>query len=213
MLPYQIELNRGKIYPFGAQLLRWRSQRISITGTLIRSSSQQNIASSPEARSESPTEIPELNEVVPPQQPDNNKQPKSQPKLKDPLSSAKRLPPPPAVDTPKPKPNIPDPADYPLSDIARQSGFDNLAKSETETSLEEQTKSTVAIPAETSETTKKIAEPQTTARIRIRCYRERFFSFAYTSSIEYCFESHFSDKSDTAGNSLFSRESGNPQQN
>ena len=127
---------------------------ISITGILIRSSSQQNIASSPETRSESPTEIPELNEVVPPQQPDCNKQPKSQPKLNDPLSSAKRLPPPPAVDTPKPKPNIPDSADYPLSDIARQSGFDNLAKSETETS--------VAIPAEPSETTENIAEPQTT---------------------------------------------------
>ena len=147
---------------------------IAITGTLMRSSSQQNIASSPEARSESPTEIPELNEVVPPQQPERNKQPKSQPKLKDPLDSAKRLPPPPAVDTPKPKPNIPDPADYPLSDIARQSGFDNLAKSETE--------STIAIPAETSdsekaaspELTKNIAEPQTTVRIRIRCYTERF---------------------------------------
>ena len=133
---------------------------IAITGTLIKSSSQQNIASSPEARSESPTEIPELNEVVPPQQPDRNKQPKSQPKLNDPLSSAKRLPPPPAVDTPKPKPNIPDPADYPLSDIARQSGFDNLAKSETE--------STVAIPAEPSETTEEnIAEPKTTVKSEV----------------------------------------------
>lgn len=132
---------------------------IAITGTLIRSSSQQNIVSSPEARFESLTEIPELNEVVPPQQPDRNKQPKSQPKLNDPLDSAKRLPPPPAVDTPKPKPNIPDPADYPLSDIGRQSGFDNLARSETE--------STIAIPAETSETTENIAEPQTTVEIEL----------------------------------------------
>ena len=136
---------------------------ISITGILIRSSSQKNIASSPEARPESPTEVPELNEVVPPQQP-NNKQPKSQPKLNDPLSSAKRLPPPPAVNTPKPKPNIPDPADYPLSDIGRQTGFDDLAKS----SGEKQTESTIAIPADSDsegaspKTREDIAELQTT---------------------------------------------------
>ena len=154
--------SKKNLLPFWGAIAAVAIAAISITGILIRTSSQKNIASSPEARPESSTEVPELNEVVPPQQPDNNKQPKSQPKLNDPLSSAKRLPPPPAVDTPKPKPNIPDPADYPLSDIGRQTGFDDLAKS----SGEEQTESTIAIPAdsdsERASPETEIAESQTT---------------------------------------------------
>jgi hypothetical protein len=71
--------------------------------------------------------IPELNEIIPPSIPDLSQKPATT-KLKEPLASTKRLPPPPAVETPKPKPNIPDPADYPLSDVARQSGLDNSAK-------------------------------------------------------------------------------------
>lgn len=145
---------------------------IAIARILVRSPLQQNIASSPEARSESQTEIPELDEIFPPQKPDISEQPRSQPQLNDPLASAKRLPPPPAVDTPKPKPNIPDPADYPLPDVAQQSGLDNL--SEIETTGAEQTESTIGIPAKTadservtsSESTVNTAEPQTTARTK-----------------------------------------------
>jgi hypothetical protein len=76
---------------------------------------------------QSGTKIPELNEITPPSTPDLGQKPPT-PKLREPLTSTKRLPPPPAVETPKPKPNIPDPADYPLSDVARQSGLDNLVK-------------------------------------------------------------------------------------
>ena len=65
--------------------------------------------------------IAELDEVVPPSTTSAAEQPTPQPKLTEPLTSAKKLPPPPAVDTPKPKPNIPDPADYPLPEVARQS--------------------------------------------------------------------------------------------
>lgn len=74
--------------------------------------------------------IPELNKIIPPSTPDTSQQ-TATPKLIDPLASTQRLPPPPAVETPKPKPNIPDPADYPLSDVARQSGFNNLMKNNT----------------------------------------------------------------------------------
>ena len=84
------------------------------------------------------TKIPELNEITSPSIPDLNQKPATT-KLGEPLASTKRLPPPPAVETPKPKPNIPDPADYPLSDVARQSGLDNSAKNKKSASITPQT--------------------------------------------------------------------------
>ena len=54
-------------------------------------------------------------DVIPPQVTKSPKQPATQKKLQDPLSSAERLPPPPPVDLPKPPPaNVPDPANYPF---------------------------------------------------------------------------------------------------
>lgn len=76
---------------------------------------------------QSSNKIPELNEITPPSTPDLS-QNTTTPKLRDSLASSTKLPPPPAVETPKPKPNIPDPADYELSDVARQSGLDNSTK-------------------------------------------------------------------------------------
>jgi hypothetical protein len=93
--------------------------------TVFKPQPQQNIATD---TSQSQGKIPELNEITPPPAPDPRQQSVSTPKLKEPLTSAKRLPPPPAVETPKPKPDIPDPADYELSDVARQSGFDTSTK-------------------------------------------------------------------------------------
>lgn len=84
------------------------------------------------------TKIPELNEITPPSIPDLSPKPATT-KLGEPLASTKRLPPPPAVETPKPKPNIPDPADYPLSAVARQSGLDNSAKNKKSASISPQT--------------------------------------------------------------------------
>ena len=87
---------------------------------------------------ESSTPVPQLDRVVPPSIPERS--PRVEPKPNQTLSSTERLPPPPAVDTPKPKPNIPDPADYPLSKVARQSGLAEPDK---------QTESTITIPSQT----------------------------------------------------------------
>jgi Fe-S cluster assembly iron-binding protein IscA len=78
------------------------------------------------------TVIPQLEEVSPPQVSETKENPTPQPKLTEPLSSAKKLPPPPPVDLPKPPPDIPDPAKYPLSEVGKQSGFEDLDSTETE---------------------------------------------------------------------------------
>lgn len=73
---------------------------------------------SPIVESEPQTPVAQIDEVVPPQTTVAERLP--QPKLSEPLTSTEKLPPPPAVDTPKPKPDIPDPADYPFPEVARQ---------------------------------------------------------------------------------------------
>ncbi len=120
---------------------------VGITSILLRSPSISKRASSPESQSQPLGEIPELDEIIPPQAPDPIRS-ISQPKLTKPLASAKKLPPPPAVDTPKTKPDIPDPADYPLSDIARQSGLNNSIKQEISA---QRTESTIVVPSTTNE--------------------------------------------------------------
>lgn len=87
----------------------------------IKSQSPQNVASS--QKIEPSVVIPQLDDVIPPQVSKLTKKPTSQPQLTESLSSTKKLPPPPAVDTPKPQPNIPDPAKYSLPEVASQSGF------------------------------------------------------------------------------------------
>ncbi|MEL6502624.1 MAG: DUF4335 domain-containing protein, partial [Cyanobacteria bacterium J06623_1] len=93
-----------------------------------RPQAQQQLISS-DRQTEVPARIPELEEIAPPTIPEEVQQPNTPASLKEPLASTKRLPPPPAVETPKPKPDIPDPADYPLEAVARQSGLDNSANS------------------------------------------------------------------------------------
>jgi hypothetical protein len=105
--------------------------------TVLKPQTQPEIAIN-NSQPQSSTKIPELNEITPPSIPDLNQKPATT-KLREPLASTKRLPPPPAVETPKPKPNIPDPADYPLSDVARQSGLDNSAKNKKSASINPQT--------------------------------------------------------------------------
>lgn len=101
--------------------------------------------------------IAELDEVVPPSTTSAAEQPTVKPKLTQPLTSAEKLPPPPAVDTPKPKPNIPDPADYPLPEVARQSQV-NITL---EPASREKTESPSAIASKTSKskTTIDLREP------------------------------------------------------
>ena len=149
------------------------------------------VASSPQ--SEPNAEILELDEIIPPQAPKTARQPTAKPKLTEPLDSAKKLPPPPAVDIPKPKPDIPDPADYPLSDVARQSGLNNSMK---ETPANRQAESTIAIPPNTeraiakSDTNPDLAKPNTTSGSRTAidsnsedlAQSERDSNFAFNSS-------------------------------
>ncbi|MEL6501118.1 MAG: DUF4335 domain-containing protein [Cyanobacteria bacterium J06623_1] len=93
----------------------------------LRPQVQQQVASG-DGQPEPQAKIPELNEITPPVTPERVQKPDSVGTLQEPLASTQRLPPPPAVETPKPQPDIPDPADYPLADVARQSGLDNPSK-------------------------------------------------------------------------------------
>lgn len=93
--------------------------------TVLKPQMQPDIGTNTQPQSS--IKIPELNEITLPSLPDPH-QKTAKPKLREPIASITRLPPPPAVETPKPKPNIPDPADYPLSDVARQSGLNNSVK-------------------------------------------------------------------------------------
>lgn len=130
---------------------------VAVAKILAPPPSQPNVAS---VEPSSPTQTKsETDEVLPPDLPQAIAEPDLNPQPNEPLTSAKRLPPPPAVDTPKPKPDIPDPADYPLPDVARQSGLNNAAPSVT---TERQAESTVVIPDETKQANPNQA-PVTTA--------------------------------------------------
>ncbi len=56
----------------------------------------------------------QVNDVIPPEIPEQKSEIKPQPEVTEPISSAEKLPSPPKVDTPKPAPDIPDPAKYPI---------------------------------------------------------------------------------------------------
>lgn len=118
---------------------------IGIAAISLRSPTPSNVAS--DSKSQSSEEITPLDDVVPPQVPKTTTKPTPKPKLSDSLASNNRLPPPPAVDTPKPKPDIPDPADYPLAEVARQSGLNNTATKQSNS--RQQTESVITIPTKT----------------------------------------------------------------
>ena len=136
-----------KIIPLWGGIAATAIAAIGITTILFKSPWQQNIASSPESQSPPTAEIPELDEIVPPPTPNTAKKPNSKSQQTKSLTSINRLPPPPAVDAPKPKPDIPDPADYPLSDVARQSGLNNSAKEEL--AANQPAESRIVVPSQT----------------------------------------------------------------
>ncbi|MGF1541440.1 MAG: DUF4335 domain-containing protein [Pleurocapsa sp.] len=74
------------------------------------------------AKPESQETIPQLDDLVSPQVPKSNRI-ELKPQPQQPLSSTEKLPPPPAVDVLKPQPDIPDPAKYPLPEIAARAGI------------------------------------------------------------------------------------------
>ena len=112
-----------KIVPIGAGIAAVAIAAIAINN-LRSSQMQQDVAVNPSAPS---PENATTDEIKPPVKP-SSKSKNIRPKLTEPLASTKRLPPPPAVETPKPKPNIPDPADYSRSEVARRSGLNNAAQ-------------------------------------------------------------------------------------
>lgn len=117
---------------------------IAIITSIVKDPTTSNIDSS--TKSQSSSEIPQLDDITPPQLPKTNikairKSEKSE------LTSQERLPPPPSVDTPKPKPNIPDPADYPLAEIATESGLKSTVKQANNAT--QKNNSIITIPTET----------------------------------------------------------------
>ncbi|WP_019505146.1 DUF4335 domain-containing protein [Pleurocapsa sp. PCC 7319] len=143
-----------KVIPLWSSVAAVTIAAVGITTVVLRSPSPENVASS--SKPEPPEDTPQLNDVVPPQLPKTARKPVPQPKLNESLSSTTRLPPPPAVDTPKPKPDIPDPADYSLSEIARQSGLNNPA--EKKNPANQQIESVIKVPAETKPDQKEISQ-------------------------------------------------------
>ena len=79
--------------------------------------------------------MPQLEEVTPPQVSATKENSTPKPKLTEPLSSTKKLPPPPPVDLPKPAPDIPDPAQYSPSEVAKKPGFVDPNANQTESTI------------------------------------------------------------------------------
>ena len=79
----------------------------------------ESAISSEEENRQEPEPLADALEVVPPQIPETEPKPTPQPKTTEPLSSANTLPPPPAVDLPKPPPDIPNPENYPLPEVGK----------------------------------------------------------------------------------------------
>jgi hypothetical protein len=117
---------------------------------------------------------PPVEDVIPPEIPKTEPKSASKTPKNDPLSSKVKLPPPPAVDTPKPPPDIPDPAKYPPSgnltlppivssskpNPTLETAKSTTAKSTPTTpspSANSQVESTISIPPET-------AKPEATSK-------------------------------------------------
>jgi hypothetical protein len=100
----------------------------AIAMAMILKSQSQPKTTSEALPSQIPDSIPELTEITPPPAPNPDQQSVDPLEPIEAIASSKRLPPPPAVETPKPKPDIPDPADYELADVGLQSGFGTTAK-------------------------------------------------------------------------------------
>ena len=147
-LPELQQAQRKKTIPIKTSIAAAIILMTGIGAIVLKSFSVQQIASSPQS-SGSSTKV-QLEDVIPPEAPSSSTKKGPQPKLNESISSTKRLPPPPAVDTPKPKPDIPDPADYPLSQVGRQSGFKKSPKEQSE--VKPSAESITIIPTEQTNT-------------------------------------------------------------
>ncbi|BAZ46870.1 hypothetical protein NIES4102_39120 [Chondrocystis sp. NIES-4102] len=135
--------SRKQIYLWGAIPVLLIAA-IALITSIVKDPTTSNI--NPSAKSQSSSEIPQLDDIIPPQLPKTNIKAIRKSETSE-LTSQERLPPPPSVDTPKPKPNIPDPADYPLAEIARESGLKSTVKQANNAT--EKSNSIITIPTET----------------------------------------------------------------
>ncbi len=128
-LPELKQTQLNKTIPLWGTMAAATIAAVGIAGVVLKSPAPQNVATDSKSDSQKIEKTPRFNEIVPPQIP---KIDRTTAKLKsnEPLSSTKRLPPPPAVDTPKPKPNIPDPADYPLDRVGERSHLNTVTPAE-----------------------------------------------------------------------------------
>ena len=124
-LPELKQKQFNKIVPLWGGIAAVVLAAVGVAAILLQSSPVGDVASSKRSRSSEVT--PQFNDVIAPETPAASRR-NPQPKTNESISAAKRLPPPPAVSTPKPKPNIPDPADYSLSQVGRASGLKQPAK-------------------------------------------------------------------------------------
>lgn len=136
---------------------------VATVGIKVANQSEQEEQIAATQESSANPSIPQ-EDVVPPEAPEVAEKPAVGIKENDPLSSTEILPPPPAVDTPKPPPNIPDPAKYPPSGNLTIPPVSNLPKQDevnlnpTESNPEaqppaddSQVESTINVPSEETE--------------------------------------------------------------
>ena len=175
-LPELKQKQEREIIPLWGGIAAVALTAIGVTAVLLQSSPVQNVASSPQ--SESSETAPQFDDVVPPETPPTSSQKKPQLKTDKSITAAKRLPPPPAVSTPKPKPNILDPADYPMSQVARQSGLKQPEKGGT---AGEQIESTISVSPKAISEVEPI-KPQTMRNIEPKKVRSPELNLAESKS-------------------------------
>jgi hypothetical protein len=137
-----------------------------------QSKKENPVASTPKSQSQSQTNLnTPAEDVIPPETPKTEAKSDLKNPKNDPLSSTVKLPPPPAVDTPKPQPDIPDPAQYPpsgnltLPPIASSSQPNPTSKTPS-SSANSQVESTISIPPETAKPIAKPAPPKATSKTK-----------------------------------------------
>jgi hypothetical protein len=146
---------------------------VGLTTVGIRVANQSNqkdrVASTQESQPQTIPKTP-VEEVIPPEVPEIESKTGSKTPKNDPLSSKVKLPPPPAVDTPKPPPDIPDPAQYPpsgnltippIASLSKPNPTSETTKSQPDNS---QVESNITIPPETAKPIAKPASPEETSK-------------------------------------------------
>ena len=125
----ELETERNKkLIPLWSSIAAVAIAGIGIAAVLYQPLPPSNIASS--SKSDAGNSTAEFDDVIPPDISNITERSIPQPQRERAFDSTTRLPPPPAVDTPKPEPNIPNPADYPPSEVLRQSGLKKSPRSE-----------------------------------------------------------------------------------